>query len=113
MRYTYRCDTCRLTWDARDDIYDAKADRKQHMYRAHEGARPDDQIIETPGPLDLLGNAAWIAVSSVARIVARGVVHGLRSKSFREAQQSEAVRQAAILLGGGILLLMIINWLID
>ncbi|MCX5431889.1 hypothetical protein OHU11_30020 [Streptomyces sp. NBC_00257] len=111
MRYTYRCDACRLTWDARDDIYEAKADRKQHMHRAHEGARPDDQIIETPGPLDQLGSAAWACVSSAVRLIARGAVRGLQSKGFREAQQTEAVRQASMLLGGGILILMLINWL--
>ncbi|MEU3220012.1 hypothetical protein [Streptomyces sp. NPDC006971] len=111
MRYTYRCDVCRLTWDPRDDIYEAKADRKAHMYRAHDGARPDDRIVEIPGPLDHLGSAAWAVISSVVRIVARGVVRGLQSKSFREAQQTEAVRQAAMLLGGGILVLMVIRWL--
>ncbi|MFJ8855132.1 hypothetical protein [Streptomyces sp. NPDC102437] len=111
MRYTYRCDACRLTWDTRDELYDAEADREAHKYRDHGGARPDGQIIETPGPLDQLGSAAWAAASSVVRLVARGVVRGLQSKSFREAQQTEAVRQAAMLLGGGILLLMVINWL--
>ena len=112
MRYTYRCDVCRLTWDAHDDYRDAKADRKAHMHRAHEGARPDDQIIETPGPLDQLGSAAWAGASSAVRLIARGAVRGLQSKSFREAQQTEAVRQAAMLLGGGILVLMVINWII-
>ncbi|MFE2930641.1 hypothetical protein [Streptomyces sp. NPDC059278] len=111
MRYTYRCDVCRLTWDAHDDYRDAKADRKAHMYRAHHGARPDDQIIESPGPLDQMGSAAWEAASSVAQSIARVALRGLRSKGFREAQQTEWFRQACMLLGGGILLLMFINWL--
>ncbi|MFF3730415.1 hypothetical protein ACFYXM_08880 [Streptomyces sp. NPDC002476] len=107
MRYTYRCDVCRLTWDARDDIYEAQADRKAHMYRAHEGARPDDQIISTPGPLDHLGKAAWAGAEGVAR----GIYRRLTSKTFRDMQQTEWFRQAAMLLGGGILLLMLIRWL--
>ncbi|MFF2964262.1 hypothetical protein ACFVT1_36465 [Streptomyces sp. NPDC057963] len=111
MRYTYRCDACRLTWDAHDDIYLARSDQKQHMYRAHEGARPDGQIIETPGPLDQLGSAAWAVVSSVAQLIVRGVVRGIRSKSFREAQQTEWFRQAAMLLGGGVLLMVFVRWL--
>ncbi|WP_187438519.1 hypothetical protein [Streptomyces sp. sk2.1] len=40
MRYTYRCHTCRLTWDTRDDLYDAQADQNAHKYQAHGGARP-------------------------------------------------------------------------
>ncbi|MFJ7489738.1 hypothetical protein ACIQZB_00505 [Streptomyces sp. NPDC097727] len=108
MRYAYRCDACRLTWDPRDDLHEARADRKAHMYRAHEGARPDGQIIETPGPLDQLGSAAWAGAAATARLIGRG----LRSKGFREATESESFRQAGMLLGAGILILMVINWLI-
>ncbi|MET8747245.1 hypothetical protein [Streptomyces sp. NPDC004728] len=109
MRYAYRCDACRLTWDPRDDLRDAKADRKAHKYRDHGGARPDGQIIETPGPLDQLGSAAWAGAGAAARLIGRG----LRSKGFREAMESEWFRQAGMLLGTGILILMVINWLIN
>ncbi|MER6607351.1 hypothetical protein ABT282_15915 [Streptomyces sp. NPDC000927] len=111
MRYTYRCDVCRLTWDVRDDYRDAQADQKAHMYRAHGGARPDGGIIEIPGPLDQLGSAAWDAAGAGARLIGRGIYRGLTSKTFRDMQQTEYFRQAAMLLGGGILILMIINWL--
>ncbi|MEU2134963.1 hypothetical protein [Streptomyces sp. NPDC018352] len=108
MRYTYRCDACRLTWDPRDDIYEAKADQKRHMYRAHEGARPDGQIIETPGLLDELGSAAWAGAAGLAR----GIYRGLTSKSVQKVSETKYFRQAGMLLGGGILLLMLINWII-
>ncbi|MFJ1695698.1 hypothetical protein ACIOHC_11190 [Streptomyces sp. NPDC088252] len=107
MRYTYRCEACRLTWDAHDDVYLARADQKQHKYQAHQGATPDGQIIETPGPLDQLGSAAWAGLEGTARLIIRG----LRSKGFQEAQQTEWFRQAAMLLGGGVLILMVINWI--
>ncbi|MEV6102647.1 hypothetical protein [Nocardia sp. NPDC051981] len=111
MRYTYRCDVCRLTWDPRDDIYEAKADRKAHMYRAHDGARPDDQIIETPGPLDQLSGLVWDTAAAGARLIGRGIHRGLTSKTVRNMVETEYFRQAAMLLGGGVLILMVIRWL--
>ncbi|MFF8716187.1 hypothetical protein ACF07T_32850 [Streptomyces sp. NPDC015184] len=107
MRYTYRCDACRLTWDTRDDPYEAEADRKAHMYQAHGGARPDGRVIETPGPLDELGGAARMAAAGLAR----GIYRGLTSKSVQKVSETEYFRQAAMLLGGGVLILMIIRWL--
>ncbi|MFJ2374987.1 hypothetical protein ACIOZL_19590 [Streptomyces sp. NPDC087769] len=107
MRYTYRCDACRLTWDTHDDVYLARADQKQHKYQAHQGATPDGQIIETPGPLDQLGSAAWAGAAGLAR----GVYRGLTSKSFQKVSETEYFRQAGMLLGGGILLLMLIHWI--
>ncbi|MFD4855114.1 hypothetical protein [Streptomyces atratus] len=107
MRYTYRCDACRLTWDEQSDFYLAEADRKKHRRRTHEGARPDDQIIETPGPLNHLSEAAWAGLEGAVR----GIYRGLTSKAFKEMQQTEWFRQAGILLGTGVLILMIINWI--
>ncbi|MFF4661975.1 hypothetical protein [Streptomyces sp. NPDC001282] len=107
MRYTYRCHTCRLTWDTRDDLYDAQADQNAHKYQAHGGARPDGQIIETPGPLDQLGGTARAAAAGLAR----GIYRGLTSKSMQKVSETEYFRQACMLLGSGLLILMIINWL--
>ncbi|WP_326768627.1 hypothetical protein OG978_32550 [Streptomyces sp. NBC_01591] len=107
MRYTYRCDACRLTWDTHDDAWAAKADQKRHR-RTHKGATPDDQIIENPGPLNHLSEAAWAGLD----VTARAIIRGLRSKGFREAMESEWFRQAGMLLGTGVLILMVINWII-
>ncbi|MFE3149128.1 hypothetical protein ACFXJ6_21140 [Streptomyces sp. NPDC059218] len=112
MRYAYRCDACRLTWDTRDDLHEAKADQKAHKYRDHGGARPDGQIIETPGIVDQLGSAVWAGVGAGARLIGRGVTRGLRSKSLREAMESESVRQAGTLLVTGVMILAVINWII-
>ncbi|MGW3164809.1 hypothetical protein ACWC9Q_18435 [Streptomyces sp. NPDC001142] len=107
MRYTYRCDACRLTWDTRDELYDAQADQKAHKYQAHGGARPDGQIVETPGPLDELGSV----VRAGAAGLTRGIYRGLTSKSLQKVSETEYFRQACMLLGSGLLILMVIRWL--
>ncbi|MFB7552964.1 hypothetical protein [Streptomyces sp. NPDC056154] len=78
------------------------------MYRAHEGAKPDGQIIETAGPLDQLGSAAWAGATGLAR----GIYRGLTSRSLQKVSETEYFRQAGILLGTGVLILMVINWII-
>ncbi|MFF4179659.1 hypothetical protein [Streptomyces sp. NPDC001750] len=112
MQYAYRCHNCRLTWDPRDDLRTAKADQKAHKYLVHAGVQPDGQIIETPGIVDQLGSAVWAGAAAGARLIGRGVARGLRSRGFREAMESEPVRQAGMLLVTGILIVAVINWLI-
>ncbi|TXS58321.1 hypothetical protein [Streptomyces sp. sk2.1] len=107
MRYTYRCHTCRLTWDTRDDLYDAQADQNAHKYQAHGGARPyyAAHLVERSWGFDDL------AVRAGAAGLARGVYRGLTSKSLQKVSETDYFRQAAMLLGGGILILVLIRWL--
>ncbi|MFJ2882418.1 MULTISPECIES: hypothetical protein [unclassified Streptomyces] len=105
MRYAYRCDACRLTWDARDSHASARGDQEHHRDEHHRYARPDDQILQAPGSLDQLGSDVLDGIGVLLRLLVRA----LRSPGFRKATESDWLRQAALLLGTGVLVLLAIR----
>ncbi|MFF2405241.1 hypothetical protein [Streptomyces sp. NPDC058092] len=55
-----------------------------------------------------MSEAAWAGLEGAGRAICRG----LTSKALQEMQQTEWFRQAAILLGSGVLILMVVHWIV-
>ncbi|MFT2014620.1 hypothetical protein ACMA1D_02045 [Streptomyces sp. 796.1] len=87
MPYVYRCEACRASAPPRAWQDQARADRDEHRERAHHGLIPDDGITRTGPPAGPRPpSELWRAVRTVG--------------------STDYLRQAAVLLGAGVLVVM-------
>ncbi|GAA4687911.1 hypothetical protein [Streptomyces youssoufiensis] len=89
MPYVYRCEACRAAAAPRAWRDQAERDQDAHRERAHHGLIPDDGITRTgPPPAARPPSELWRAVRAVGR--------------------TDYTRQAAVLLGAGVLVVMLL-----
>ncbi|MBQ1122616.1 hypothetical protein [Streptomyces sp. B15] len=96
MPFVYHCNACR-EHGRRRSWGDARTDRRTHRQLAHPTLEPDDTIRWVPGLLTIA--LVWLTATRTGR----------RPAAERpRIGDHPAVRQAALVLGGGVIVILLL-----
>ncbi|MGS2588067.1 hypothetical protein [Streptomyces hebeiensis] len=105
MPFIYRCDNCRLASHPHSTEPDAAHDRDRHRAIAHHGLIPEDSITEHPG---LIRSVISSVVADLANSTSQ---RSEQPQHWQQIQKTDYFRQAAILLGAGFVVLVLLSML--